>query len=145
MRYRDGAGWREVGCGREQYLLLKTPLKKWLLSRDLNEAREGTEWRNGGRMFQEEQKAHVKVLRKKELGAIQGRVRRHCGWRGEGGEAGQEHWGHVVEPSHQSRESGSSSSMLWECAGELWAARCGLLHEKQGDQLRNDHNCWEEQ
>ena len=41
----------------------------------MNEAREGTEWRNGGRMFQEEQKAHVKVLRKKELGAIHGRAK----------------------------------------------------------------------
>jgi len=142
-----------VGCGREQCLFLKTSLKKRLLSKDLNESREGAEWRNRGRLFQAEQKAHVKVLRKKEVRAIHGRAKRHCGWRGGGGEAGQVHGGHGVEPSHQSGESGCSS-MLWEGAGGLRAAHSGLPREKQTlegttwkqrDGLRDDHTCLEEQ
>lgn len=40
-------------------------------------------------MFQEEQKAHVKVLRKKEVGAIHSRAKRHCGWRGGVGRLGR--------------------------------------------------------
>lgn len=104
-------------------------------------------------MFQEEQKAHVKVLRKKEVGAIHGRAKRHCGWRGGGGEAGQVRRVHGVEPSHQSGESGYSSSMLWEGTGELRAAHSGLPREKQTlegttwkqrEELR-DHTCLEEQ
>ena len=55
----------------------------------MNESREGAEWRNRGRMFQEEQKAHVKVLRKKEVRAIHGRAKRHCGWRGGEGRLGR--------------------------------------------------------
>lgn len=68
-------------------------------------------------MFQEEQKAHVKVLRKKEAEAIHSKSKKALWLERRGGEAGQVHWDHGGGAFAPSGESGCSSSMLW---GRCW-------------------------
>lgn len=118
----------------------------------MDESREGTEWRNRGRIFQEEGKAHAKALRKKQAAATQEEQGGRVGWSGEG--TGQDWEVHGVmgwKPSHHVGcvDTGGRLGVALSSPRQSTPAHCvknGLKGICGGRHwLGGDHNCLEEQ
>lgn len=118
----------------------------------MDESREGTEWRNRGRIFQEEGKAHAKALRKKQAAATQEEQGGRVGWSGEG--TGQDWEVHGVmgwKPSHHVGcvDTGGRLGVALSSPRQSTPAHCvknGLKGTCGGRHwLGGDHNCLEEQ